>query len=50
MIFKIVYGYFDLYLLLHINIKSDMNIAPKIANNFKNENRFSLKGQLIKAR
>ncbi len=31
--YNIVFGYFDLYFMLFITIKSDMKIAQKIVNN-----------------
>ncbi len=46
---QIVFGYFDLYCLLFITIKGDMNTAQKIVINLINENIFP-KGQLIKRR
>ncbi len=33
-----MFGYFDVYMLLFISIKSDLKIAQKIDNNLINEN------------
>ncbi len=38
-----VFGYFDLYFVLNIIIKSDMETKQKIAKNLTNENIFPLK-------
>ncbi len=40
---QIVFGYFDLYFLLFITIKYDMNTAQKIVNNSIKEHRLPLK-------
>ncbi len=42
-IHQIVFGCFDLYVLLSKTIKSDMKPAQKIINNLMNKNRFHLK-------
>ncbi len=38
--YQIVFGCFELYLLIFINIKSDMKTAQKIVNNLINKNTF----------
>ncbi len=40
---QILFGYFDLYVLLFITIKLDMKTAQKVVNNLINENIFPLK-------
>ncbi len=45
---QIIFGYFDLYLLLFITTKSDMKTAQKIVNNLINENIFLLKVSLLR--
>ncbi len=42
-IHQMVFGYFDLYVLLFITIKYDMKTAQKIVNNSIKENRLPLK-------
>ncbi len=41
-IHQIVIGYFGLYILLFITIKSDMKTVQKIVNNLINTNIFSI--------
>ncbi len=43
-----VFGYFDLYFVPYINIKSDMKTAEKIVNTIINENIFPIKVSLLR--
>ncbi len=49
-IHQIVFGYFDLYFLLFINIKYDMKTEQKIINNSIKENRLPLKVSSLRKR